>query len=96
MRIFNLYQSGILISKFHFDNSFKYLEELDFFNLSFKEKREINKEDIKRYIFLYYMDLELADKILNIKDNRGRTALTYANQRGHKNIVKILKDAGAK
>ncbi|WP_028328414.1 CocE/NonD family hydrolase [Brachyspira alvinipulli] len=69
MRIFNLYQSGILISKFHFDNSFKYLEELDFFNLSFKEKREINKEDIKRYIFLYYMDLELADKILNIKDN---------------------------
>ncbi len=33
---------------------------------------------------------------INIKDKYGKTALSYASERGHQNIVKILKAAGAK
>ena len=33
---------------------------------------------------------------VNIKDKYGKTALSYATQRGHQSIIKILKDAGAK
>ena len=41
------------------------------------------------------MIVEAGAKI-NMKDKYGKTALSYASQRGHQNIVKILKSAGAK
>ena len=43
-------------------------------------------------LLFFIIELQLAVT----KDYYYKTALTYANQRGHKNIVKILKDAGAK
>jgi ankyrin repeat protein len=33
---------------------------------------------------------------VNAKDNKGRTALMGANKKGHKEIVQLLKKAGAK
>lgn len=68
MKVFNFYQSGILIAKFYFDGSFKYIDELDVFTLNFKGKRDIKEEDLKNYIFLYYLNLKLASDILNYKD----------------------------
>jgi len=33
---------------------------------------------------------------INVKTNDGKTALTFASENGHSNIVELLKQAGAK